>query len=128
MPLFIKRVYDVPEPIDGKRVLVDRLWPRGVSKRGSKIDLWLKEIAPSDALRRWFDHDPDKWDEFKKRYFLEMSAKEHVLDELIEMINTETVTLVFAARNKEKNNAVAIQEYLRDFDSSRHRLSTKTAR
>lgn len=92
-------------------MLVDRLWPRGISKEKAKIDLWLKEIAPSDALRKWFAHDPSKWDEFKHRYFKELDDNDHV--KLIrEKAKKETVTLLFGARDEKFNNAVALKEYL----------------
>lgn len=128
MSLLIKRVYDDPSPADGKRILVDRLWPRGMKKSRSKIDLWLKDIAPSAELRRWFNHDPDKWVEFKKRYFSELSAKEDILGELIQMANNNTVTLLFAAKNEKINNAVAITEYLHELDSLRAHSSTNTSK
>jgi len=105
----VKRVYDRPEPDDGIRVLVDRLWPRGVSK--DRVDVWLRDLAPSDELRRWFNHDPSKWAEFKERYFRELSSnpKVKVLLELIK--KSENVTLLYAAKSP-YNNAEALREYI----------------
>lgn len=110
--IHVKRAYDNPEPSDGMRVLIDRLWPRGVKKADAKIDLWLKEIAPSSELRKWFDHDPAKWTEFKKRYFKELDARRDVLHDLLEQAKGKTLTLVFAAHDVEHNNAVALKQYL----------------
>jgi uncharacterized protein YeaO (DUF488 family) len=112
-PLRIKRVYDVPSPDDGVRVLVDRLWPRGLKREGSKIDLWLKEVAPSDGLRRWFAHDPSRWAQFEKRYHAELAKNaEHVavLRELIKGRNP--LTLLYAAKDTEHNNAAVLREFL----------------
>jgi len=105
----VKRVYDKPEPDDGIRVLVDRFWPRGVSK--DKVDVWLRDLAPSDELRRWFNHDPSKWAEFKERYFRELSSnpKVKVLLELVK--KSENVTLLYAAKSP-YNNAEALREYI----------------
>jgi len=105
----VKRVYDKPEPDDGIRVLVDRFWQRGVSK--DKVDVWLRDLAPSDELRRWFNHDPSKWAEFKERYFRELSSnpKVKVLLELIK--KSENVTLLYAAKSP-YNNAEALREYI----------------
>ena len=112
MSIHLKRAYDKPARSDGQRILVDRLWPRGVSKAEARIDLWLKEIAPSTELRKWFDHDAGKWREFKIRYFRELSAHADLLGELAGKARAGSVTLVFAAKNEEFNNAVAIKEYL----------------
>jgi uncharacterized protein YeaO (DUF488 family) len=112
MSIHLKRAYDAPATSDGYRVLVDRLWPRGISKEGIKIDLWLKEIAPSDDLRKWFGHDPEKWNEFKKRYFKELDDRPDVVKQLADKVNQGPVTLVFAAKDEEFNNAVAIKEFL----------------
>ncbi len=111
----VKRVYDEAEPDDGKRVLVDRLWPRGLSKERAHLDLWLKEIAPSDDLRRWFAHDPEKFAEFHRRYEAELSsgiAKEKLL-ELRDLVAKEHVTLLYAAKDTEHNNAVVLRDILR---------------
>jgi len=110
--ILVKRVYDVPEASDGVRVLVDRLWPRGLSKASSQIDLWLKEIAPSDALRKWFNHEPEKWDRFKDDYFKELIEKKDAVLLLKRKAEHETVSLLYAAKDAERNNAVALREFL----------------
>jgi uncharacterized protein YeaO (DUF488 family) len=109
----IKRVYEAAAEDDGFRILVDRLWPRGISKEKSKVNLWLKEVAPSDELRKWFAHDPVKWGEFKKKYGEELAAKQELLKE-IRRIEEEKgmVTLVYSARDVEHNNAVALRAVL----------------
>ena len=111
--LTTKRVYDPPSPQDGLRVLVDRLWPRGLAKADARVDLWLKEIAPSDELRRWFGHQPERWEVFRERYSAELSAASAVLQQLrAAMAGHETVTLLFAARDAGHNNAVALKAFL----------------
>lgn len=112
MTIRMRRVYDPPGHDDGCRVLVDRIWPRGVSKEAARIDAWLKEIAPSDGLRKWFGHDPEKWSEFRRRYFAELEEKEVLVAELVGMAQGERLTLVFGAKDGEHNNAVALKEYL----------------
>ena len=112
MPIALKRAYEAPSRKDGCRILVERLWPRGVSKQDAKIDLWAKEAAPSSELRRWFDHDPDKWTVFKRRYAKELAAHEDALEPIREQLKAGPVTFVFAARELEFNNAVALKEYL----------------
>lgn len=107
-----KRAYDPPAPQDGARFLVDRLWPRGRRKEDARIDAWLRDLAPSDALRRWFGHDPKRWAEFKRRYFAELDRKPHALRPLLEAARKGPVTLVFGARDVDHNNAVALKEYL----------------
>lgn len=107
----IKRVYDPPAPGDGRRVLVDRLWPRGLKKEQAAIDVWLKEVAPSTTLRQWYHHDPAKWTEFKRRYFAELADSPHVA-ELRQMAQTAPLTLLYTARDEEHNNALALHEYL----------------
>ena len=105
----VKRAYDPPAPGDGVRVLVDRLWPRGLRRDGAKIDLWLKDVAPSAGLRRWFGHAPARWPEFKDRYQAEL-ASDAALDELLAMVKQgKPVTLLFGARDVERNNAVVLQ-------------------
>jgi uncharacterized protein YeaO (DUF488 family) len=105
----IKRAYDPPAPDDGVRVLVDRLWPRGLKRQEAKIDLWLKDIAPSADLRRWFGHDPAKWPGFQERYQAELAGNS-ALDELRALVRQrKRVTLLFAARDVEHNNAVVLQ-------------------
>lgn len=108
----VKRVYQPPQETDGLRVLVDRLWPRGLTKEKAKIDLWLKDIAPSNALRKWFAHDPAKWEEFKKRYFQELKGKTELVKAIKDKIKEGTVSLVYGAKDLEHNNAVALKEYL----------------
>ena len=112
MPIELKRVYDPPAASDGRRVLVDRIWPRGISKDDLRIDAWLKDLAPSDGLRKWFGHDPSKWDEFKKRYRTELKQHPEALAELLESARAGQLTLVFGARDTEHNNAVALKEEL----------------
>jgi len=110
----IKRVYDHPEKGDGKRVLVDRLWPRGVKKDDAGLDLWLKDIAPSNGLRRWFSHDPSKWQEFKERYRKELDSSQKIIEDLRKESRRGTVTLLFAAKDTERNNAVVLKEMIEE--------------
>jgi uncharacterized protein YeaO (DUF488 family) len=112
MTLKLKRAYETASKADGTRVLVDRLWPRGVSKKAARIDLWLKDIAPSTELRKWFGHDPEKWSQFKKKYFRELDANADAVDQLRKLIRGGTVTLVYGAKDEEHNDAVALKEYL----------------
>jgi uncharacterized protein YeaO (DUF488 family) len=112
MPVRTKRIYEDPEPEDGTRVLVDRLWPRGVSKEDAALDRWIKDIAPSDELRRWFDHDSERWEEFKDRYKNELTHQQDVLDELCDLADEGTVTLLYAAKDEDYNNAIILQEVL----------------
>lgn len=108
----IKRVYDKYEESDGFRILVDRLWPRGLKKKEAKVDLWFKEIAPTDELRKWFAHDPSKWDEFKKKYEEEIKKNEN-LNKLIKIIiEKKNVTLLYSAKDREHNNAVVLKNIL----------------
>lgn len=108
----LKRVYDLYNENDGCRILVDRLWPRGLSKDKVKMDEWLKDIAPSSELRKWYAHDVPKWPEFKRLYFAELSAKEDLIKTLIEKASTCTVTFVYAAKDEEHNNSAALKEYI----------------
>jgi uncharacterized protein YeaO (DUF488 family) len=110
--LKIKRVYDPISPDDGKRVLVDRLWPRGIKKEKAQIDEWLKEISPSSELRKWYSHDPAKWAEFKKRYKEELAGKSELLKKIKAEAKKQTVTLLFSTKALELNNAVALKEIL----------------
>jgi uncharacterized protein YeaO (DUF488 family) len=112
--LRIKRVYEPPDAGDGARVLVDQLWPRGLSRERAKIDLWLKEIAPSDGLRRQFHGDPSAWGRFKTAYYdeLEQAAAQSALHSLLDRLSRGPVTLLFAARDETRNNAVALMEWL----------------
>jgi uncharacterized protein YeaO (DUF488 family) len=108
----VKRVYDDPSAEDGIRILVDRLWPRGLKKEAARLDDWLKEIAPSNELRKWFGHDPDRWEEFKARYFHELERQNEAINKIKEKASSSTITLLFAARDETHNNAVALREYL----------------
>ena len=108
----LKRVYEEPSEDDGTRILVERLWPRGVSKEAAAIDLWLKEVAPSPELRKWYAHDPDRWEEFRRRYRAELDDKGEVLDDLRRRLQQGPVTFVFAARDQEHNSAVLLRDYL----------------
>lgn len=110
----IKRVYEPAAPSDGFRVLVDRLWPRGVSKQKAGVDLWLKEIAPSEALRKWFGHDPGRWGQFQTRYRRELRAREGAVQQLQAALKQHgTITLLYSARDERHNNAVALRAFLR---------------
>lgn len=110
----LKRIYDGPEASDGTRVLVDRLWPRGLSKERAHIDLWLKEIAPSNELRKWFHHDPEKFAEFRQRYESELQSEsgQEALAKLRELAKQGPITLLFAAHDAEHNNAVVLRDVL----------------
>jgi uncharacterized protein YeaO (DUF488 family) len=110
----LKRAYDASSKQDGLRILVERLWPRGVSKENAAIDLWLKDLAPSTELRKWFGHDPEKWDEFRKRYWAELGEKGDLLMLLKHRVTEGNVTFVFAAKDEERNSAVALKEYLEE--------------
>ena len=112
MSIALKRVYETPAPSDGCRILVERLWPRGLSKANAKVDLWSKETAPSAELRRWFNHEPDKWEEFKRRYFKELEDQQEALSPLLERVRAGQVTFVFASRETRFNNSVALKEYV----------------
>jgi len=119
MTIRIKRVYEEPSQGDGYRVLVDRVWPRGMSKERAAVDEWLKDIAPSTELRKWFGHRHDRWDEFRSAYFEELDNHQEALDHLARHARQGTVTLVFGAKNEEHNNAVVIQERLRRMTKKR---------
>jgi uncharacterized protein YeaO (DUF488 family) len=108
----IKRIYDHPASSDGTRILVDRLWPRGIRKEEAKVDLWLKEIAPSGGLRKRFAHDPEKWEELKSRYRKALDFKKEELGQLIEKARRGSITLLYGAKDETHNNAVVLQEYL----------------
>lgn len=108
----LKRVYEKPEMEDGVRILVDRLWPRGLTKEKACIDLWLKDIAPSTELRKWFGHDPSKWEEFKELYHRELEANVEQVSLLKDQLKKGTVTLLYAAKDVEHNEAVVLQEWL----------------
>jgi uncharacterized protein YeaO (DUF488 family) len=108
----VKRVYEPSEGSDGTRVLVDRIWPRGLTKEHASVDVWLKDIAPSAGLRTWFGHDPNRWREFQKRYFEELRANHAAVDRLTDLVSAGKVTLLFGAHDTEHNNAVALADYL----------------
>lgn len=114
MPVRLKRAYDPPAPEDGYRVLVDRLWPRGLRREEAHVDAWLRDLAPSDALRRWFGHDPARWEEFRRRYLEELRepARQALLEGLERRARGGTVTLVYGARDAERNQAVVLREAL----------------
>ena len=108
----IKRVYDPASREDGKRILIDRLWPRGIKKEEAKIDEWMKEIAPTADLRKWFSHDPAKWPEFRKRYINELKGKSDLVERLRSEATEGTITLLFAAKDAERTNAVVLKEVI----------------
>ncbi|MBZ0300849.1 MAG: DUF488 domain-containing protein [Anaerolineae bacterium] len=112
MTIALKRIYEPIEEQDGYRVLVDRLWPRGIRKNAAAIDLWLKDIAPSTALRQWFNHDPKKWDDFKARYFVELDDNQEYLQPLLDTIREGNISLIYSSRDEMHNQAVALREYL----------------
>jgi uncharacterized protein YeaO (DUF488 family) len=114
MNIKIKRVYEQPDKDDGRRILVDRLWPRGLTKEKAGVDLWLKEIAPSTELRKWFGHDPDRWEEFKERYRteLEEAGKMGLLRDIAERAREENVTLLFGAKDTRHNDARALEAFI----------------
>lgn len=107
-----KRVYEPPAKNDGKRFLVERLWPRGVKKEALQMDAWVKDVAPSDALRRWFNHDPAKWEEFQKRYRAELKKKPDAPRQLLDAARSGNLTLLFSAHDLEHNNALVLKDYL----------------
>ncbi len=108
----VKRIYQPPAPDDGLRFLVDRIWPRGLKKTDAAIDRWLKDVAPSPELRRWFAHDPAKWEEFRRRYARELEARPQALEELRALAQKQTVTLLFGARDERHNHARALKAHL----------------
>ncbi|REK16526.1 MAG: DUF488 domain-containing protein [Planctomycetota bacterium] len=108
----LKRVYETPSRKDGLRVLVDRLWPRGLTKQRAAVDLWLKELAPSTELRKWFGHEPDKWKEFQTRYRKEIREKTELVHDLQKRAAKDTVTLVYGARDEERNQAVVLKQII----------------
>lgn len=112
MAVRLKRVYDDPSDSDGTRILIDRLWPRGLSKKDAQVDHWLKDVAPSAELRKWFGHDPQKWTEFRKRYRAELSDNP-ALDELKSVVEEEgDITLLYAAKDQEHNHAIVLKEVM----------------
>ena len=113
MKIEIKRVYEEPEKEDGFRILVDRLWPRGLTKEKAKVDLWLKEIAPTTELRKWFAHDPEKWAEFKKRYLTELKENKDALSKIKQEMKKGNVTLLYAAKDEAHNEAKVLLNKLK---------------
>ena len=113
MELKVKRIYDVPEASDGRRILVDRVWPRGLTKKKAHISLWARTVAPSDALRKWYNHDPAKWPEFKERYFDELDGASDDIAEFKEHL-VGVVTLLFGSKEPRLNNAYALKEYIEE--------------
>jgi uncharacterized protein YeaO (DUF488 family) len=110
----LKRVYDKPAKDDGWRVLVDRLWPRGMTKEAAHLDAWMKDVAPTDALRKWFGHDPERWSAFQKKYRAELSKKKEFLAELKKMSKEhDTLTLLFGAKDEEHNEAIVLADVLK---------------
>ena len=112
MDIRIKRVYEPADPHDGYRVLVDRVWPRGMTKEQAGADLWLRHAAPGAELRKWFGHDPSRWEEFRKRYFAELEAKQEIVAGLLAQASKGRLTLLYSARDEEHNQAAALREYL----------------
>jgi uncharacterized protein YeaO (DUF488 family) len=108
----LKRAYEKPARDDGERILVERLWPRGLTKLQAKVDLWLKDVAPSTELRKWFGHDPDRWDEFRRRYRKELRGKEDLIKLLKRKAKAGTITLIYAARDEEHNGALVLKQFL----------------
>jgi uncharacterized protein YeaO (DUF488 family) len=112
MNIKIKRVYEQPDEKDGVRILVDRLWPRGLTKEKASVDLWLKEIAPSTELRKWFAHDPDKWKSFRGRYQTEIKHNDGLIKVLKEKAREGTITLIYGARDQKHNEALVLKQFL----------------
>lgn len=110
--ILVKRVYESAAESDGFRVLVDRLWPRGVSKAEAKLDLWLRDISPSTALRTWFNHEPARWEEFQRRYRAELKAKGALLSVITEQAKASPVTLLYSAKDEQHNQAVALKNFI----------------
>jgi uncharacterized protein YeaO (DUF488 family) len=115
--IHLKRAYDQATPADGIRVLVERLWPRGLTKERAAVDLWAKDVSPSPELRRWYNHDFAKWNEFKRRYRAELDQNQAAVDELREKCRSEHVTFVYAARDEHHNSALLLKEYLEEHTS-----------
>lgn len=114
MAIALKRAYDEPAADDGRRVLVDRVWPRGVKKEEALLHEWMKDIAPSSSLRQWFGHDPAKWPEFVERYFRELDGRQELVAQLAHLAAQGPLTLVYGARDREHNNGVALKKYLEE--------------
>ncbi len=110
----VKRVYEHPSRQDGKRILVDRLWPRGLKREETQIDEWMKDLGPSTELRKWFGHDPSKWSGFKKKFFQELNGRQEAIERLARLAGRSKITLLYGSKEERFNNAVALQEYLAD--------------
>ena len=119
MPILLKRAYDAPSDDDGRRILVDRLWPRGLKRETARIDEWRQDIAPSHDLRKWFGHDPEKWAEFQRRYRAELESEPaaRTLKQIAEIASADKVTLLFAAKDEHHNNAVVLKQVMEDMRS-----------
>ena len=122
----LKRAYDPASRTDGIRFLVERLWPRGISKAALRLDAWLKEVGPSTALRKWFNHDPEKWEEFRRRYFRALGSQPEAWHPIVSAARRGRVTLVYSSHDTKHNNAVALQEFLRK-KARRPARSTRTS-
>jgi uncharacterized protein YeaO (DUF488 family) len=118
MNIQIKRAYQTASRGDGYRLLVDRIWPRGLGKEAARIDDWMKEIAPSTALRRWFGHEPARWAEFRRRYFAELRDRPKLVERLVELARSRPLTLVYSAKDEKHNNAVALREFLQSAEGA----------
>ena len=112
MTIRIKRTYEEPDNTDGRRILVDRLWPRGLSREKAKVDIWMKESSPSTELRHWYGHVPERWPEFKARYTVELNANQDNVNKLLDEVHAGTVTLLYSSKERNLNNAVALKEYI----------------
>jgi uncharacterized protein YeaO (DUF488 family) len=130
MSIAVKRAYEAPSEKDGRRVLVDRVWPRGVGKEELRLDAWYRELAPSTPLRKWFGHDPERWSEFQKRYRAELQQPDarEALQELATMAKRGKVTLVYGARDEEHNQAVVLRDYLKKISGTGSASKRKTAK
>jgi len=115
MNIQLKRIYEDPSEDDGYRVLVDRLWPRGVSKEAARLDEWCKDIAPSPELRKWFDHDPEKFEDFAKRYKTELADRKEVVESLLDIAQHQRLTLLYAAKDEVHNHAIVLKEFLNTY-------------
>lgn len=123
MTISLKRAYEPSSPGDGARFLVERLWPRGVKKTSLKINAWIKDAAPSTELRKWFSHDPTKWEEFRRRYFDEIKERRAALQPILDAAQNDPVTLIYSSHDTEHNNAVALKEFLLHHQGQHHTAS-----
>jgi uncharacterized protein YeaO (DUF488 family) len=128
MNIQVKRIYDPPAPADGHRVLVDRLWPRGITRARAALDLWLQDIAPSPELRQWYGHDPARWGEFQVRYRKELEERPEAVATLRELARRGPLTLLFAARDVERNSAVLVKRFLEDLHRRHEASFSRTVR